>query len=154
MSEEKKLKKEDESLHKELDEMTNLLKRNQAEFDNFRKRTESERKELIETANKLLIAKCLPLLDSFELAFQNKDKNEEFIKGMELIFSQFFQILEDEGLKKIDTSDKKFDPYFHEALLTENNEDKDNEVILEDLQNGYLLGDKVLRHSKVKINKK
>ncbi len=154
MSKEKSKKEEKPSKEQELIEMTDLLKRNQAEFENYRTRIETQRKELIITANKELILKLLPLLDSFELAFNNKDKNEEFIKGMELIYSQFFQVLEDEGLKPMDTENSQFNPNLHEALLTEKHDDKENELILENLQKGFMLGDKVLRHAKVKINKK
>jgi len=154
VSKEKSKKEEKPSKEQELIEMTDLLKRNQAEFENYRTRIETQRKELIITANKELILKLLPLLDSFELAFNNKDKNEEFIKGMELIYSQFFQVLEDEGLKPMDTENSQFNPNLHEALLTEKHDDKENELILENLQKGFMLGDKVLRHAKVKINKK
>ena len=149
MSKEKSKKEEKPSKEQELIEMTDLLKRNQAEFENYRTRIETQRKELIITANKELILKLLPLLDSFELAFNNKDKNEEFIKGMELIYSQFFQVLEDEGLKPMDTENSQFNPNLHEALLTEKHDDKENELILENLQKGFMLGDKVLRHAKV-----
>ena len=158
MSKEKPKQEKDEeekpSKEQELIELTDLLKRNQAEFENYRTRIETQRKELVIMANKELILKLLPLLDSFELAFNNKDKSIEFLKGMELIYSQFFQVLEDEGLKPMDTENHQFNPNLHEALLTEKHDDKENELILENLQKGFMLGDKVLRHAKVKINKK
>lgn len=136
-----------------LAEMTGLVQRNQAEFDNFRKRIEREKIAIIKTASKNLIYKLLPLLDNFELALKNTDSPDEFIKGTELIFVQLFQTLEDAGLKSIECTGKQYDPYLHEALLSENHKDKKNELILEELQKGYTLGDTLIRHSKVKINK-
>ncbi len=143
-----------DKVKQELKNMMGLLQRNQAEFDNYRKRVEKERVELIKTSTKELIIKLLPLLDNFEFAFKNSGCSEEFIKGTELIYAQFYQTLEDEGLKKIDANGKKFDPHFHEALLTGEESKKEDEIVLEEMQKGYLLGNNVIRHSKVKINKR
>ncbi len=148
----KDIKKSD--AEKKIKEVTELLQRNQAEFDNYRKRVEKEKANLIKNASKDIIVKLLPLLDNFELALNNTDNNGEFVKGMELIYSQMFQMLEEQGLKKIDAIGRKFDPYFHEALLAENYNDKEDEIVLEELQKGYVLNDDVIRHAKVKINKR
>ena len=104
-------------------------------------------------ANAGLICKLLPVLDSFEMALKNTIDKEKFVKGIELIYSQFYQLLEDEGLRPIETAGKMCDPYLHEVLLTEEC-DKEDDCILEQLQKGYMLGSKVLRHSKVKVAKK
>ena len=82
----------------------------------------------------------------------NIKENDEFTKGVELIYAQFFTTLEKIGLKKIDTKDKMFDPNYHEVLMNEES-DKEKDIILEEFQIGYMLGDKVLRPSKVKIAK-
>tara|TARA_Y100000310_G_C20645628_1_gene796372 strand:+ start:952 stop:1452 length:501 start_codon:yes stop_codon:yes gene_type:complete len=129
------------------------LQRLQAEFENYKKRTEKEKLEFIKYAKEEFIKNLLPVLDSFEQALKNKDKQEEFIKGIELIFSQFHSILEQEGLRSITTSNEKFDPYKHEVLLQEKS-DTEEGIILEDLQKGYMLNNRVIRHSKVKISKK
>jgi molecular chaperone GrpE len=116
-----------------------------AEFDNFRRRTEKERHENLINANFSLISELVPVIDNFELSLKhNKDA------GVMLIFQEFKKILEKQGLKVIDTS-KKFDPKFHEAVLWA--EGKEDGLILEEIQKGYMLNDKLLRASKVKISK-
>jgi molecular chaperone GrpE len=136
---------------KKIEELTDSLQRLQAEFENYKKRTDKENCNFMKFANANLIGELLPLLDSFELAFKNKD-SKEFVQGVELIFAQLFSILEKQGLRPIHAEGKKFDPYKHEVLLQEPS-DKD-EIVLEELQKGYMLQDKVLRFSKVKIGKK
>lgn len=136
-----------------INELTEGLQRLQADFENYRRLIEKQRRELVEYAHADLIEKLLPILDSFELALKNRDKKEDFIKGVELIFAQLYQFLEKEGLRKIEAEGKKFDPYRHEVLMTEKS-DKEEDVILEELQKGYMLCNKVIRHSKVKVSKK
>ena len=138
---------------KKIAELTDTLKRLQAEFENFHKRTEKECCDFRKYANAKLVTKLLPVLDSFELALKNTGNNEDLKKGVELIYSQLLQTLQDSGLKKIDAINKKFDPYKHEVLLTEERADKDEDMILEEFQAGYMLENNVLRHSKVKIAK-
>ena len=117
----------------------------QAEFENFRKRTEKERMELLKNANEDLIIKLLSVLDNFELAMKHIND-----KGVDMIYSELYSILEKEGLKTINT-EGKFDPKTHEALVQEDG--KEDENILEEIQKGYTLNDKVIRASKVKISK-
>ena len=121
------------------------LQRLQAEFENFRKRTEMERLEILKNANENLIIKLLGVLDSFELALRHIND-----KGINMIYSELCSILEKEGLKVIKT-DGTFDPKNHEVLIQEAG--KENEKILEEIQKGYTLNDKVIRASKVKISK-
>lgn len=145
---EKFLKEETKKVQEYLDHLQRL----QAEFDNYRKRAEQEKQLIINQANHELIQKLLTILDSFELAFKNKKEDDEFAKGMKLIFLEIYSTLENEGLKKIECLDKKFDPSFHEAILQEES-DKNEGIILEELQKGYTLNDRVIRFSKVKISK-
>lgn len=142
-----------DNLVSELADYKEHLQRLQAEFDNYRKRIEKERAEYGKFANHELMFKLLAILDSFELALKNTNKEDEFAKGIELIYSQFYSLLEKEGLKKIEALNKKFDPNYHEVLLIENS-GKEEDIILEELQKGYMLNNKVLRYSKVKISKK
>lgn len=137
---------------KKIKELTELLQRLQADFENYKKRVENQSKEFVKIANKDIIVKLLPILDNFELALRNDDNKEEFAKGVELIFSQFYSTLEKEGLKKIDAKEKKFDPYKHEALLQE--EADEEGIVLEELQKGYELNGVVVRHTKVKVSKR
>ena len=134
-------------------ELTETLQRLQAEFENYKKRNDKEFSERIKYSNAELISRLLPVLDSFGLAIKNKSKGEDFIKGMELVYSQFYSLLKQEGLKPIEALNKKFDPFLHEVMMQEEN-DKEDEVVLEEFQKGYMLNDRVLRHSKVKLSKK
>lgn len=149
-----KLKKEIKAKEEQLKEHVDMLQRIEAEFENYCKRVEKENHTFRKYAKSELIKKLLPTLDSFELALKNHQDKEKFMKGMEMIYAQLFQTLEDEGLKKIESLGRKFDPFFHEVLMTEVNKEKEDEEITEELQRGYMLGDKILRYAKVKINKK
>ncbi len=142
-----------EEKEQKIGELTDMLQRLQAEFENYKKRQEKQNSQLCDFSQAELMCQILPILDSFELAFKSQSKPEEFIKGMELVYAQFRALLEKQGLKKIECDHKKFDPYFHEVLLTEPS-NKEEETILEELQSGYCFKDRVIRHSKVKIAKK
>ncbi|MGV8150220.1 MAG: nucleotide exchange factor GrpE [Candidatus Woesearchaeota archaeon] len=141
----------------QLEELTNTLKRLQAEFENYKKRQEKENIQLIKNSNAILIKNILPVLDSFELALkENKTENpeiEKYRKGLEMIYTQLFSILKEQGLRIIETKDNKFDPYKHEVMLVKET-DKEEDIILQEFQKGYMLNDIVLRHSKVMISKK
>ncbi len=135
---------------KHRDETTALLQRLQADFENYKKRCHKDYETITKNANKQLIANLLPILDSFQLGLKNTANKENFIKGIELIYSQFYSALEAQGLRRIDALGKKFDPYKHEVLLQEKSA-KEEEIVLEELQTGYMLGDTVLRYTKVKV---
>jgi molecular chaperone GrpE len=145
------IKKSDKK-DKQIEELTTLLKKVQADFENYKKRIEKEQKDFIECASKELVKQLLPVLDSFELALNNKD-DKEFYKGVELIYAQLISTLENQGLTPIKALDKEFDPYLHEALMQETSDKKENTVI-EELQRGYLFKEKVIRSTKVKVAKK
>lgn len=157
-SDEKKDDKKDQIIaekDKKIAELTDLLQRLQAEMENLKKRCEKENSEFKKYSNAEIIGKLLPILDSFELALKNSFNKEEFVKGVELIYSQIYDMLEKEGLQHIKARGVRFDPYKHEVLLTEKTEkDEEDELIVEELQKGYMLKDTVLRYSKVKILKK
>lgn len=146
-----KTSKKDEKEEK-IKDLTNTLQRLQAEFENYKKRTEKENLEYKKCALQDFIKRILPILDNFELALENKQNKEEFVKCVELIYSELYTILEDSGLKKIEALNQKFDPHTHEALLAEKSDKKPN-IIIEELQKGYKFHDKILRHSKVKVSK-
>ncbi len=133
-------------------ELTENLQRLQADFENFQKRTEKQCQEFSKFANQELIKDILPILDNFELALKNTEDKDKLVKGVEMIFSQLHDILEKQGLKPIQTENKTFDPNIHEALMSAPAEQ--DKIILEEFQKGYILNEKVIRHSKVKVGKK
>ncbi|MEM2138715.1 MAG: nucleotide exchange factor GrpE [Candidatus Woesearchaeota archaeon] len=139
-----------EELQKKIDDLTETIKRVQADFINYKNRAEKEKLYCIEYGNADLIKRLLPVLDSFDLALQNAVDFEKFKKGIEMVYAQLLDVLEHEGLKKIDANGK-FDPYKHEVLL-KSESDKEEDEILQELQKGYMLKDKVLRHTKVKVS--
>ncbi len=134
-------------------ELTDDIKRVQAEFENYKKRCDKESASFREYARADLIRKLLPVLDSFEMALANTKNHDDFVKGVELIFSQFMSILQDEGLMPIVSKGRKFDPYLDEVMLSEKSETAED-TVLEELQKGYKLKGCVIRHSKVKVAKK
>ena len=154
----KEAQKPAEKAAKELDKSKELLEtcqRIQADFDNYKKRIAKEFEERRQQAKAELIAELLPILDSFELALKSHSTPEEFRKGVELIYSQLIEMMRREGLAHIQAVGQKFDPYRHEALLTEAaQKDEDDEKVAEELQKGYILKDKVLRYAKVKVLRK
>jgi molecular chaperone GrpE len=146
-------------LQKELEEKARLaeerlsqLRYLQADFENYRKNLDRERETIIELANENLIKDLLVVLDDFERALQSVE-NEKNKEGLTMLHKNFLKILEKHGLRKIEALGKKFDPYYHEAFLKENS-DKEDGIILEELQKGYMLKSKVIRHSKVKVSEK
>lgn len=151
-----KVEQKIDSRESQIADLTNTLKRLQAEFENYKKRADKECNNTIKNANASLVKELLPVLDSFELALKNNNyENQEiakFHKGLELIYTQLYSILEDQGLRSIDTKNQKFDPFRHEVLMVkESNEPEDK--ILQEFQKGYFLNDNIIRHSKVMIAK-
>lgn len=136
---------EKESYEEKIKELTETLQRLQAEFENFKKRNEKENAGFRMYANREMIAELLPVLDNFELALgilQNE--------GLRLLYEQLFTTLENHGLKRIETKNKKFDPRLHEALLQEESNDEAGTIIGE-LQKGYIIGDIVVRPARIKV---
>ncbi|MDI6721343.1 MAG: nucleotide exchange factor GrpE [Candidatus Aenigmarchaeota archaeon] len=143
------LEKESEEKAKLAEERLSQLRYLQADFDNYRKRFEKEKEDIIRLADESLISELLAVLDDLDAALQATENTKDK-EGIILVQRKFFKILEDHGLKQIDTEGKKFDPYFHEALLREAC-GKEDGMILEEFQKGYALKSKVIRTAKVKI---
>ena len=133
-------------------EFKETLQRLQAEFDNYRKRTESQQARIKEDGIVYAIGKILPVLDSFNSAKQ-MIKDEEFLKSLDLIEKQLNECLKSLNITKIEALGQKFDSNLHNAVLCGEDSEKNDEEILEVYQEGYKLGDRVIRHSVVKINK-
>lgn len=136
---------------KELEEMTEMAKRTMADLQNMRRRQEEERKILITMANADLIIGILPVLDNLERAKEHVPKGaEEWFKGIEMSINKLHQTLQEYGLKPMETVGQKFNPDLHEAI-TEGPGEKD--TVIEELEKGYILGGRVIRHAKVKVGR-
>jgi molecular chaperone GrpE len=130
------------------------LQRLQAEFMNYKKRVEKERLELSDLFKSELVGSLLPVIDDFERMLDHSDgENNEFLKGVKLIYQKFIDVLKEQGLKTINAKGQKFDPRLHEAMLTENTENGDDEIVAEEWRKGYLFNDRLLRPAQVKVLK-
>ena len=138
----------------QIEELQDRLKRQMAEFDNFRKRTEKEKAAMYEIGAKDIIEKILPVLDNFErgLAVVPEDeKGSSFAEGIEKIYKQFVKTLEDAGVESIEAVGKQFDPNLHNAVMhVEDEKYGENEIAME-LQKGYKYRGSVVRHSMVQV---
>lgn len=133
------------------DEYLDIARRLQADFDNFRKRTEKENEEFRKYANEGLVKELLTIVDDLDRALSSTDEDTDLVKGIKGIRYNLAKILESNGLSEIPT-DGKFDPAVHEALCIVNGEEDGN--IAEVFQKGYRMNDRVVRYSKVKVTKK
>ena len=125
-----------------------------AEFQNYKRRAAKEKTDTLQYANEKIVGDLLPVLDNFERALDTETEDEGYAKGMQLIFEQLKTALGNAGLEEIKAMDEEFDPNFHNAVMTDNIEDKEDGVITKVLQKGYKLRDKVVRPSMVAVNKK
>ena len=145
-------KKQKKEAKKEQLDYKEMLQRTQANFENYRKQQEKRVTDIREMASKDIILQVLPIIDNFELALKNTScEKTDFVEGIELIYSQLHSLLENNNLKIIETKNKIFDPFYHEALMKVNSDLPEN-TIVEELQKGFTLHDKVIRHTKVKIS--
>lgn len=129
--------------------------RAQADFDNFRRRTLKEKEDFAKYASAKLVTELLPVLDNFERALateQASNEAESFIKGVDMIFRQLGQVLEQEGVKPMEVVGQPFNPEFHQAVMTVDTDEYEEGVVVEELQKGYMLKDKVLRPAMVKVS--
>lgn len=132
--------------------------RNQADLENTRKRIDREKQEFVKFANEGLILDLLNVLDDLErsvnLAETSKEDLPAFLKGVEMILAHLYELLKEHGVKPIDAEGKIFDPNFHEALMQVENKELPEHTIIEVLQKGYLIYERILRTAKVKVSKK
>ena len=142
-----------EEKDKLIQEQMDRVKRLQADFDNFRRRTRQEKEELSAIVSQNLIKELLPLLDNFERALVADVTNESSAlrDGVEMIYKQFFATLEKNGLEAIDAVGQKFDPNFHEAIMRAADETQEDDTVVEELQRGYSVRGRVIRPSMVKV---
>lgn len=141
-----------EKLAADLKEKEERVLRLQADFENFRRRTAKEKEELSAVVTQGILKDMLPLLDNFERAMAAEAKDgEAFQKGVEMIFTQFGEVLKKNGLEKIETEGQKFDPNFHQAVMRVQNEELEDDDIAQELQKGYMVKGRVIRPSMVQV---
>lgn len=153
----KKQAKQDkkEDVYKEkIDQLEDRVKRQMAEFENFRKRTEREKQAMFETGAKSVVEKILPVVDNFERGFATvtpEDENDAFVDGMRMVYKQLMTELENMGVKPIEAVGCEFDPNFHNAVMQVESEEYESGVIAQEFQKGYTYRDTVVRHSMVGV---
>ena len=135
----------------ERDELKELLLRRQAEFDNFRKRTERERSEYLQYAGMELVKDLLPVLDDFDRALKIECSSPEYAKGVEMIYSRMYETMKKMGLEPVESVGKPFDPHMHQAVERVETADAEDGTVLAEFQRGYLFKGKMLRPSMVKV---
>lgn len=137
-------------------ELENRLLRAQADFENYRRRVQREKEDLAIYANQKLVLNLLPVLDNLDRALGTPAApgDEKLRQGVELTARSFRDILAKEGVTAIEAVGKPFDPNFHEAVMTVESDEHDDETVLSEFQKGYQLGDRVIRPSMVQVSKK
>lgn len=146
------LKGQVDGLNKDLQEKKDRLLRLQADFDNFRRRSAKEREEISAVVTQNFCKDMLPLLDNFERAMAAETKDvEAFQKGVEMIFTQFQEILKKNGLEHIEAIGQKFDPNFHQAVMRVEDPDKEDDTVAQEFQKGYMVKGRVIRPSMVQV---
>lgn len=147
-------KKKKDKKDQQIEELTDRVQRQMAEFDNFRKRSEKEKSAMYEIGAKSVIEKILPTIDNFERGFAGlteEQKADPFVEGMEKVYRQMMAALEAIGVTPIEALGKEFDPGFHNAVMHVEDEEAGENVVVEEFQKGYLYRDSVVRHSMVKV---
>ena len=146
-----KLSEELETLQKAKDELYDKYLRTLAEYDNFRKRSQREKDAIYGDATVDAVKKLLPVLDNFERALNYECKDEEFKKGIALIQNTLVEVFENLGVKEIPAMDQQFDPNLHEAVMHIDNPAYEENIVTDVYRKGYMLGDKVIRHTMVVV---
>ena len=150
----KKTDKKTEAYEAKIAELDDRVKRQMAEFENFRKRTEKEKAAMFEMGAKSVVEKILPVVDNFErglAAIPEEDKTSPFAEGMNMIYKQLMTELEGLGVKPIEAVGKEFDPNFHNAVMQVESEEYEEGIIAQELLKGYMYRDTVVRHSMVAV---
>ncbi len=138
----------------QIETLTDQLKRQMAEFDNFRKRTEKEKSSMYEMGAKSVIEKMLPVIDNFERGLDTvpeDEKDSPFTEGMRMIYKQLMTELENLGVKPIEALGTEFDPEYHNAVMQVESEEYESGYVAQELQKGYMYRDSVVRHSMVAV---
>ena len=150
----KKADKKNDKLQEKVTELEDKVKRQMAEFDNFRKRTEKEKSAMFETGAKSVIEKILPIVDNFErglATIPEEEKGTPFVEGMNMVYRQLLTELEKLDVKPIEAVGKEFNPDFHNAAMQVESEEYESGIVAQELLKGYTYRDTVIRHSVVAV---
>ena len=151
-AEEKAEEKKPSPEQEKIDDLTDRLKRQMAEFENFRKRTEKEKADMFDAGARSVLEKILPVVDNFERGLANAPaEGDAFGDGVRMIYKQMTKTLDDIGLVAIDAKGKTFDPNLHNAVMHVDDDQYGENEVVEELQKGYTFHDTVVRHSMVKV---
>ena len=155
-SEEKKgfFKKRKDKKDEKIEELTDQVKRQMAEFENFRKRTEKEKSQMFDMGARTVIEKILPIVDNFERGFttvEEDDKEDAFVQGMDKVYKQLMTELDAIGVKPIEAVGKEFNPEYHNAVMQVESEEYESGVVAQELLKGYTYKETVVRHSMVAV---
>ena len=143
------LKQKNEEQRKDLEEYEDRIKRMMAEFENFKKRSDKERNGLYNSVMGDVVTALLPVLDNLEKAVEAQTRDDQYKNGVEMCLKQFKEVLEKNGVTEIKSVGETFDPSLHEAVSLVTDDSLGEKVIKEEYRKGYMIGDKVLRHSLV-----
>lgn len=147
-------KKKKDKKDEQIEELNDRLKRQMAEFENFRKRSEKEKSQMFDTGAKTIVEKILPVIDNFErglAAVPDDKKDDPFITGMDKVYKQMLTELDAAGVKPIECVGQEFDPDFHNAVMQVENDELESGTVAQELQKGYMYKDSVVRHSMVSV---
>lgn len=150
----KKKEKKKDKRDERIEELTDQVKRQMAEFENFRRRTEKEKTQMYEIGAKSIVEKILPVVDNFErglAAVPEENKNDAFVEGMDKIYKQMMTVFAEVGVKPIEAVGKEFNPEYHNAVMQVESEEYESGVVAQELQKGYMYRDSVVRHSMVAV---
>ena len=142
-------------LQAKLDETENKMLRAQADFDNFRRRSRLDQEAAQKYRAQSLVTEIIPALDNFERALQieaDNDQTKSLLQGVKMVYNQLVQALQSEGVEAIKAVGEQFDPHLHQAVMQVEDENFDSNTVVEELQKGYILKDRVIRPSMVKVN--
>lgn len=145
-----------EKLAAELADLNQRFLRVAADFDNYKRRTVQEKEDLIKYSNAKIMGELLPVLDAFQLALKNPGESQEaqnVIKGVEMLYRQIMQVLEQAGMSKIEAVGQPFDPKLHEAIMQVDDDSVPEDTVVEELRAGYVLNERVIRPSMVKVSR-
>lgn len=149
-----KKKEKKDKRDEQIEELNDKLKRQMAEFDNFRKRTEKEKSQMYDMGAKTIIEKILPVIDNFERGLSGvpeEEKENAFVDGMDKVYKQMLTMLSEVGVEPIEAVGQEFDPNLHNAVMHVEDEEAGENTIVEEFQKGYVYRDTVVRHSMVKV---
>lgn len=147
-------KKKKDKRDEQIEELNDRIKRQMAEFDNFRKRTDKEKSQMFDMGARTIIEKILPVVDNFErglAAVPEEQRDDAFVDGMDKIYKQLMTELDGIGVKAIECVGKEFDPEYHNAVMQVENDELEAGTVASELQKGYMYKDTVIRHSMVSV---